>query len=179
MSKEIFFFATGSDLIPGIMIIESLRELKYIKCGVYDNRDVKAYNSLLDYENFGLNISGNHQSESFLVLDRATELYIREVPQARGGLKYFVDQEVNKESIIIWPGGMFGNVFLVCGHIATIADNPLSQSLYGFFSKNIVKGFSKVNRYFIGPEALQLKKKIRFITMNVKQSSGYDLKLEM
>lgn len=177
MSKEIFFFATKSDLIVGLNSFEESRLVKYVKTGLFDSRDVPIFMSSDDLGTLGVNLSGNHQSESYLVLDRITNLEIREVSQSKGGIKYAIDQMANSASVAFWPGGIYKQDYLICGHLATISNEQASLELFKDFSKTLIKGFKKSGRYYIGPEALKLDEKFRFITMNINQPTEYDFKL--
>ncbi len=127
MSKEIFFFATRNDILKALKEIELLRKIKYIKCGAYDSKDYLIYDSIDNIGNLSVNMSGNHQSESYLVLDASLPVVVREAKQNTGGIKYFIDQMKNKTSIVFWPGGFYEKHYLIWGHTATILDNKVSQ----------------------------------------------------
>lgn len=178
MSKEVFFFASKTDLELGLSEVESGRQVKYARTGLFDDREVQVYMSFSEIVDLGVNRSGNHQSESYLVLDQAVELQIREVPQSKGGVKYAIDQMNNTSSIVFWPGGVYKENFIICGHIATISNESLSLALYKEFSKKLLKGFKKVGRYYLSPEAFKMKDSFRYITMNINQPTEYDLKLD-
>ncbi|WP_108670428.1 hypothetical protein [Peribacillus acanthi] len=177
MSKEVHFFATKADLEKGLKELTFTRNVKYVRTGLFDNKEVPIYTSFSEIGDFGINHSGNHISESYLVLDQNIELQIREVHQQRGGLKFAVDQRINGSSIVFWPGGMHKENFLICGHISTSSKENISLELYKDFRKKVLKGFKKIGSYYCGPEALQMKDKVRFITMGVHQDKIYDLKI--
>lgn len=100
MANEIYFFTTKIDLIRVIHNVEQNIKLKYIETNFYDSGEIKVFHLLEEYENFGINLSGDHQSESFLVLERNDLLNIREVKQTNGGVNYYVDQMDNKNSLL-------------------------------------------------------------------------------
>lgn len=178
MTKEIFFFATKNDLLSIINEVQRYESLKYIPTGSYLSKDIIEYLSLEKYENLGINKSGDHQTESFLVLRKTDRLRIREVEQTDGSLLYFVDQLENEDSIVLWPGGINKGEFLICGHASTINESKLSRVLFNYFSKNIKRLCKKqVGRYYIGEGAQSLYGEMRFITINVNQSTDYDLKM--
>jgi len=178
MSNEIFFFATKSDMLNRLKEIELVKKIKYTKCGGYDSPNYIEFDSIDKFMNFGINTTGNHQSESYLVQDASIPVVAREIKQSSGGVKYFIDQMVNQTSIVLWPSGIYNEDYLICGHIATISDEKTSLEFYKLFTKAFVKGYKKVGRYYIGPEAFTLSTKMRFITMNVNQPLEYDLKVE-
>lgn len=177
MANEIYFFTTKLDLIKIIQNVEQNIQLKYIETNSYDSSEIKVYDSLEEYENIGINLSGDHQSESFLVLEKNDQLNIREVKQINSGVKYYVDQMENENSIVIWPGGIYKNHYLICGHAGTINKTPESKKILNIFNKNIKKQCNqKIGRYYIGKDAQKLFNQIRFITINVNQSEEYDVK---
>lgn len=178
MSKEMFFFATRKDIGSVILSIESKYKFTYTKTGTYESiSTIQSLNSLLAYENLGINISGNHQSESFLVLDTLNKLNIRERTISSGEKRYYIDQENNKNSIVIWPGGLCRDMYLICGHIATISEDEESLALYKKFTQEIKKHFKKDKRYYLGQDAIKLSQKVRLITMGINQPEIFDFKV--
>lgn len=181
MAKELYFFLTKEDWLQILEGIEQTSSFKYILAKAYSSdefNEMKEYVSLKDYNGLGLNESGNHQTESFLVLERDEILNVREVEQVDGGIRYIVDQLKNEKSVFLWPGGIHRNQYLICGHIATIHTGEKSKKIYSMFEKSIKKQCkTKVGRYYVGNEAIKLRNKVRFITININQSEEYDLKI--
>lgn len=176
MSKQIHFFATKEDMLHIIRNIEENMELKYVKLDAYNTKDIKTYNSLAEFEDLGINISGEHLDNGFLVLERDEILNIDTVQLRAGGENYHINQKLNENSITIWLSGIHKNEYLVCGHMGTIHDS--SKKLYDVFRKGIRKQCDKkIDSYFVGKEAIKLYGKLRFITINTNQSEEYDLKL--
>jgi len=146
MSKEILFFATKLDITEGLKSLESEYLLKYVRCGLFENENVEIYYSAFDIEGLGYSETGSVSNQSYLVLDRNTQLNIRNVPQQRGGVKYAVDQMENKKSIVFSPGGLYGKDYIIFGRISTISSLPEGLKLFKVFTKKLTKGFSKVGR---------------------------------
>lgn len=177
MANERYFFTTKPDLIQIITNVEQIIELKYVKTGSHNSNDIKVYDSFKDYENIGIHTSGEHQSQSFLVLDKNEKLSIEE-KDTTIGKRYLIDQKMNENSVVFWPGGIYNGEFLICGHMGTIHKTTKSQELFNIFQKVIKKECSKkIGRYYIGNDALKQYGKMRFITINVKQSVEYDVKI--
>lgn len=174
MSNQGFFFATKLDLKSGLKAFETTRPVIYAKTGLFDTPEVPVYMSSDEIKDLGINHSGNHNSESYLILDKSASLNIREIPQKRGGVKYAVDQLINGDSTVFWPGGLHKQDYLVGGRVATVHSDPKSLELNKKFSKAITKGFKKVGRYYCGPEAMLLYGKVRYITIHINQSKDYD-----
>lgn len=178
MAKEIRFFATKSDLLSILRETEEMMPVKYIRTGSYSAADaIEGYKSLLTYENLGINISGDHQNESFLVIRAEDSLTLNDCCIVGGSRRYFVDQLKNEQSVVLWPGGVYGGKFLVHGHIGTIHTNTTAKKLYGVFQKAIKKQCNvKVNGFYISSDVLNLHRSgCRLITINVRQSPEYDL----
>jgi len=100
-----------------------------------------------------------------------------EVLQANGQIYYFINQKDNQASIAFWPSGIYDNNFLVCGHVSTISTDHISLDLYKAFCKSLKKGFVKIEQYYVSPAAYEISKKVRLITINVKQPIKYDLRI--
>jgi hypothetical protein len=175
MKAEMFFFATKIDMFDNLKNLEKLRPIKYVKNGRYDSRNYIIYNSVDDFVNLGINVTGDHQSESYLVLDADVDVNSYAVKQVDDGdIKYFINQKGNDSSIVFWPGGFYGNDYLIHGHISTIHNNDRSSGLYKYFSKAFVKGFKKVSGWYIGKEVFELSGKVRLITIQINQPEEYD-----
>lgn len=141
---EIFFFASTNNLLEIIRDIKTKVLVKYIKIQSYSAKDeIKIYGSLLEYEKIGINESGNHQSEQFLVIPKDQTIEIRETRLSDGDSRFFIDQYNNKNSIVFWPGGIYENKYLICGHVATIDTSGPAKKLFNTFSKGIKKSVIK------------------------------------
>lgn len=179
MAKEIYFFATSDDLLNIVNDIEQLIEVQYIEAKAYDSKKIIQYSSLKEYESLGTNQSGEHQSESFLVLLKSDNLIVREVQQVGGGNKYFVDQNNNKDTVIFWPGGTYNEEYLICGHMGTLGDSNISKKIFNIFQKCIKKYCkNKVGKYYISEAVKKSCQDMRLITININQPKEYDVKLE-
>lgn len=179
MEKQIFFFLTKNDYVCIVQEIEKNISLKYVEAKAYTSKDYKQYNTLLEYENLGINKSGDTKEQRFLVVEENEEIVLREVLQKDGTYKYFIDQMQNENSVIFQPGGMYNERYFIAGNVGTIAVSEKSKRILNTFSKVIKKKCkTKIGRYYISEEAESIYQDVRFITMNVKQSEEYDLKVK-
>ncbi len=176
--RGICFFATKNDLHRILKPFEQKHPIKYVECGMYSSKNYPVHNSVDDLRNLGISASGDHNDSSFLIVDSDVEVVLREVRQLLGK-KYYVDQKVNHNSIVFWPGGLYGPDYLIHGRIATIHDNEISNDLYKSFAKGFIKGFKKYHSFYIGPEALELSGKVRLITMTINEPPEYDFKINL
>lgn len=140
--------------------------------------DFPNYKSLLDAPSLGINATGNHTTgDSYLVMREGVRLSVRKIPQRKGGVMYSVDQDTNPKSVVFWPGGLYKNEALVCGHIGTISESSESVDLYDAFCAALLKGFTKIKSYHVGPEALRLLETgWRLVTISVRSPREYDLR---
>jgi hypothetical protein len=178
LKKRHFFFATKSDLVNNIKALEEQRALKYAKCGLYDTRNYTEYRSIDEFDQLGINISGESSDKRCLVVDAQTKINVREIKLSAGGCSYSIDQQENPTSIMFWPGGLHESGCLIRGEINTLWDqNEQAWELYKFFAKGCVKKFKAIRGWYFGPEALTLAGKYRFITMTIKQPREYDFEV--
>lgn len=177
MSKEFFFFATKTDMLNCLQNIEKIYNLKYVKCGLCDSVSYVEFNNGDKLPNIGMNTTGNHQSESYLVQVASLPILPRKIELTSGTVNFTVDQMLNKDSIIFWPSGIHDTNCIICGHVATVSSEKSSSELYKIFKRVFSKNSIKIERYYIGPEALLLSPGMRFITININQPVEYDLKI--
>src|SRR5437762_10434006 len=110
------FFATRDDLLPVLQEVELHHALKYLECGLFGDAERPVFHSSLELENLGTAVAGDSNREpTFLVLRSEASLKVREVLQRRGALKYAVDQLNNPESIVLKPGGRYGDSVIIAG----------------------------------------------------------------
>lgn len=179
-SKQIMFFTTLEDITSIIKEIESEYSIKYFKNGLFDDTNFQQYDSAFDIPNLGFTEHGDwNLSQSYFVIPKSNILSIRDIPQRKGGIKYAVDGNINKDNIEFKPCGIYTGKenIIVAGRIATISETAFSQQLYKEFATKIKKNFSKIEEFYVGKEAEQkLRSGWRLVT-NEKLAAGFDLKI--
>ncbi len=156
-SKSVHFFATKRDLESLLAAVESQRHLKYTQAGMFDTPETTTFASGLQIPNLGFAPSGESILEPFwLITDANAKVEVKVVPQRRGGIRYGVDNGLNPDSIIIWPGGVFENSCIIMGTIGTGLINLSSMELLNLFTREIRRQFKRIKSSFVGPEAEQL-----------------------
>lgn len=176
--KQTLFFADLTDMQPVFKDIEAHHEVLYYQAGLHDSPKILKYTSMLNNEGLGKASNGdwNHLI-SFLVIPRNTELIIEKVPQRKGGLKFAVDQMLNKKSVYVRTGGVYTNGILVGSQISTISEEAFSLEFYKDFISLIKKNFKKIGTSYVGKSALEkLNTGWRLVT-NDKSPQEYDLKI--
>ncbi len=175
MSKTLYFFMNKDDLINMSSIIEKQIDVAYIRNNAYHQTGIKGFGSIKDFPDLGLNMSGNQQNESYIVIEKKCNINWRKVKQKNNDYRYFVDQAENPDSIVFWPGGFYNKENLICGHIGTISDTDGSKKIFKCFEKSIKKICSeKQGRYYYS-ENVKTMKNVRLITMNIKEPVIYDI----
>ncbi len=179
MASEIFFM-TKDDLLCMLTNVEKSINVKYIENKAYYSKDIPYLDSLIDYEYLGISRTGDHQRESFFVMEKADEFHPEERRQFDGRMRYLVDQSNHPDSVSLWLGGMYGDKFLVCGHIGTISSSDKSKRIFNVFRKFIKAQCKyKAGRYYYSDEVNELSDKgVRLITINAQSPPEYDLKIE-
>ena len=178
MSKQIFFFLLPEDIKNVLKNIHEKYDLQYLRTGSFTEDEIKKKKYIFNLDDIGYSISGNHQSEGILILPQKIDVEFRKKILNNGEKRFFIDQEKNVESIVLWGGGKYNQNILVCGHISSIHENDFCKNIINDFQKIIKKHSKKCGRYYIGENAYNDKKNLRFVTMNVYEPEEYDLTVE-
>jgi hypothetical protein len=178
-SKQTHFFATKTDLQAIVGAIESERELQYVRSGLFDDVSPVVYQSLLYYQDLGVNRRGQvtNADKMFLVLDRSSEILVEPVPQVSGGTKYAIDMRLNEDAISITPSGAYDKNTLIAGKIGTISASPASLDIYNLFRKTLLRSSQQVGYARVCPDAMvQMISGTRMVTMGIDSPRDYDLR---
>lgn len=178
MARRINFFASRTDIEKIIWNIENSIQLNYFVVKNYDNQNIQMYESLKEFENLGINKSGDRLRERFLVMESNDQLELETVPLLSGETIYTINQEKNKKSALFWPGGMYDGEFLIAGCVSTVYSEELK--LFNVFQRNIKKQCkTKIGIFYIGEDAMTLYEQYRFITIDIRESKEYDLNMSI
>jgi hypothetical protein len=173
------FFATASDLLPGLARFEQLHPVQYVESGLFDIRTPRVWSSGSAIPNLGRAPSGQAITEpAFLVMFRQSPVVVRDVPQRAGGVKYAVDQLENPDSTVIWTGGLFSPAVLVSGSVATIGATDTARTLQKDMARTVTRGFRRIGVYWLGPDAVKLFEAGARLTWSVQSPPEYDLRIE-
>src|SRR5439155_1826840 len=130
----------------------------------------------LELENLGTAVAGDSNREpTFLVLRSEASLKVREVLQRRGALKYAVDQLNNPESIVLKPGGRYGDSVIIAGMAGTVHHDKCAAELLAAFLKAFKARFTKAKSYIVGTEALKLLNWGFRLTKSISSPIEFDL----
>lgn len=175
--NQIMFYATGLDLSSVLSIVETVEGLRYTETGLFEKSDPKTYLSHTGIPDFGRAIHPTAVANpSYLVSPRDARIRVREIPQKSGGVLFGIDQAANSDSIVLRPGGRYGNAIILSGMIGTISSSVRSKNLYNLAAKAFRQGFSKRQEYLVGPEALEVWNTGARLTIGASSPTDFDLK---
>jgi hypothetical protein len=95
-----------------------------------------------------------------------------------GKVVYGVYPRNNPSSIILAPGGFCSKRTLLAGRIGTMHDNSVSMELYALFRRELLRGFTTVKSFVVGPEALRLLESGGRLTVDAQAAAICDLVME-
>jgi hypothetical protein len=156
---QFMFYATARDLTPVLAILETQKKLQYTAMrDVVSNRP-QTYFSYADIPDFGrTNDPTAVMNEDYLVALQGTAVQVRTIYSRTGGVNFSIGQDLNKDTVTLQPGGMYGHDVLLYGAIATVSESDASLKLYDFMVEPYLARFTPVHEFFLGPEAFGLWK---------------------
>jgi hypothetical protein len=174
---KFMFFATAKDLAPGLSLLEAREKLQYTSMHQVDSDRPQTYLSYADIPHFGqANDPAAVMNPAYLVALQGTVVQVKSIPQKAGGVNFAIDQTLNEDSVILRPGGVCGHDVLLPGAIATVSESAASLELYDFMLKPYLARFTKVQEFFLGPEALELWHSGTRLTTAATSPAEFDLK---
>jgi hypothetical protein len=198
-SGSVHFFATVRDLTPGLLSVESNRQLQYILDRQYtDPKGVEKYSSAFHIPGLG-RVEGR-QSERFFVMEADQPLRMSRtvvIPKGvglkrawaiglaqlgivlpGGEVRYDIFSRDNRKSVLFAPGGIHPSGALVAGEMSTMGSVRGRTSVFRLFVSSLCAGFVKVKSFYVGEQALTLLRGGTRLTMDVGAAPAYDLRLE-
>jgi hypothetical protein len=174
---KFMFFATVKDLAPVLSLLEAKEKLQYTSMRQVGSNRPQTYLSYADIPHFGeANDPAAVVNPAYLVTLQGTVVQVESTPQKAGGLNFHIDQRLNEDSVILRPGGICGHDILLPGAIATVSESATSLKLYDFMVTPYLARFTKVQEFFLGPEALELWHSGTRLTTAATSPTEFDLK---
>jgi len=196
-TKAVDFFATRTDLESGFRAIEKQQPVKLVRIDDYQTKTIPVIGSMVLIPDLGK--VADRRSHDFLVVPAskkprpyrvvqvgrkrdfpakiAIALAIMKIRPPGGKVLYHVYQSNNPCSIVFAPGGFLNQKTLIAGRISTIHDNRTSLALYKLFCSELLRGFSSVQSFEVGPEALAFLKSGGRLTIDAQAAPILDLVL--
>ena len=161
---------------PGLRRIESRYDLQYVRIGLFNTRNFKSFRSFVELDSLGIVTHGDwNLIPDYLMASADATIKVERVPQKKAGPKFNIDQRGNDRTITFLTSGVFESRALICGRVATVLSDSFATELYQSVVRELMRGFKKLSRYMVGPEALELLDQGIRLTPSVKFSSEMDL----
>jgi hypothetical protein len=174
---QLMFFATARDLAPVLSLLEAQKKLQYTPMRDVVSNKAQIYCSYADIPDFGRT---NHptavMNPAYLVALQGTVVQVKSIPQKAGGMNFSIGQGLNKDTVTLRPGGMYGHDALLYGSIGTVLESDASLNLYDFMVEPFLARFAHVHGLFLGPEAFDLWKS--GVRMTASANPPVDFNLE-
>lgn len=177
--KETAFFAIENDLDLILIEIEEDFDIKYVKSGRFTTNEPIVYSSFSDIPYLGYTDSGDWAGSDhrFLITAKDSVVQMEKVVQRKGGVLFFVDPELNSNSIELTVNGIYTkkqNV-IIAGRTAIVSKDGFAKNLYKSLSSKLKKKFKRIGGYYVGPKAEEkLKQGWRLVQIE-KAPKEYDL----
>jgi hypothetical protein len=198
MSKICYFYATKEDLLAVTGLFESGTRVKYVRFGTVTKLPPESFGTAAEIPNLG---NANHPSavgcHKFLVCDAKemirprrlktlTELDVnqtafvvdeRPLMALIGVDRFAIDQLDNPDTITFTPGGVWKEDILLHGGIGTASQSKTSEALMKRFRTIVKKAFVKVQAFYVGPQAFELLRRGKRLTISAQSPQEFDLRV--
>jgi hypothetical protein len=172
------FFATRQDQLSNLQRFEAEVELQYILEGMFELREPTVYSAAADLPELGVVPYGDYiHTPSYLVKKPGKSIGVREEPQQAGGVLYLIDLPRNPTAFAFRPSGRFRRKAIIAGSVGTAMGNKTGLAMCRRFWSALSKGYVKVGRYYVGPEAYRFLEKGGRLTLAVTCPKNMDLRL--
>jgi hypothetical protein len=179
-NKQIMFFATTVDIISVLSSLEIASSLQYTRSGLFNTNRSQSYFSCVDIPDFGRTTHPNAVGNPmYLLSNQVAQIKVRDVPQKNGGTLFAIDQLENPDSIVIRPGGWYGNDVILYGIIGTVSQSAESKRLYTLAANVFRRHFTKQQEFLVGREAREAWNAGVRLTIGVSSPLEFDLKQEL
>lgn len=175
--KQFSFFSTQNDLVDVLVAVAAKASYQFVNASDIEDESPSIYTSVSELPDLSVAVFGDQNKEKiFLLIPSGAMPNVRKVEQRRGGEKYFLDQLSHPESVVLRPGGVFGeSEHIIAGQVGTTSDEKWSVDLYKILASEFKKQFIKIKSFYVGKVAAKkLDDGVR-LTANVKAPREYDL----
>jgi hypothetical protein len=175
--NQLMFFATAKDLAPVLSILETQKTLQYTPMRHVVSERAQIYLSYADIPDFGRTDDPTAvMNPDYLVALQGTAVQVRTIYPRTGGENFAIGQGLNKDTVTLSPGGMYGRDAFLYGSIGTVSETDASLDLYDFMVEPFLARFTHLHGLFLGPEAFDLWKS--GVRMTTSAASPGDFNLE-
>lgn len=178
--KRTFFFATPNDIVPVLERLEANAPLKFVVLGnlTTPNRPIYLHASDIPNPGVATHETGN-ASTAYMVSLRDTKNHMRKLVGKSGEQRWTLDNGDNEETVILTMAGLWEDGTLLPGLMDTLHQTPVAQQLMKWFLAALKQeGFTKIESWWVGKEAMEmLRSGKRLTTTAVQSPPEFDLKL--
>lgn len=178
--KRTFFFATPADIVPVLRRFEANAPLKFVEMGNLTTPDRAIYLTSSELPNPGISThESGGGSAAFMVSHRDTKNHMNAFHGIKGERRWTLDNCDNEETVILRLAGLWNDMMLP-GLMDTLhTKNDVAQQLMKWFLSSLrQEGFTKVESWWLGREALAMLKAGKRLSTTAEQSPAqFDLKL--
>lgn len=177
MAPTIWFFATYDDFVSIFSSLEARSPVQYVTCERLENHVAHRYEHIEEIPNIGVTDVDSHQNgEIYMISDANIPVVELEKENiVYGGTYVMMTPENNPQTVQFWPAGLYGDDFIIWGHINTVHDkSPEAKELLQKIRRAFSKNCTRISGVYFGKEALNLRGKRRFICMNCREPQDYD-----
>lgn len=175
--KQFSFFATQEDLMGVLTALEAKISFCFASTDVIGDEAPSIHKSFSEIVDLSIARFGDPSKEkAFLLVASDARLQVRKVEQRRGGEKYFLDQLSTPESVVLRPGGVFGeSECIVAGQVGTVSEDKWSVDLYKILLAEFKSKFTRIKSFYVGKIASKMLGDGIRLTTNIKAPPEYDL----
>lgn len=174
---RLYFFATGGDLLLILRQLEGKFDLKYVEENRLGGPVPNSWSTVADLPSLG-KATGDQEivCDSYLIMDVAANVVVESKPMFDGEIRYDVYQLSNPESVLLRLGGLWEDGSLISGHFITSSEREFPRNLMNFFRGSAKKSFTRIQAFWVGPEALvRFRNGMRLCTA-IQSPPEYDLR---
>jgi len=169
-------FALPEDMLHVFELVEARHSLRYTLTGLFASAQVTSVLRGADIPSLHLPAANTSTlCPSYLVTHAQANPSVRGVPQQSGAVLYAIDQLQNPDSTVLTHGGLFSSDVLISGRVGTGSTSLVATQLQSSFATAITKVFTRVNAFYVGPEAVRLFQRGCRLTANVFSPAEYNL----
>jgi hypothetical protein len=171
------FFATPDDLLPVLQDVERRIRIKYTLTGHLNEPRIESFETAKDLPALfePAPYESAIQCPTYLVTEAAATVVPRPFQLHNGKRQWVIDQLENPDSVVLSPGGLFGDNVLLCGRVATAHKTAVSARLQRAFDDSCRRHFAKIRAFRVGKQAESLLDRGYRLTAAQQSPPEYDL----
>jgi hypothetical protein len=175
--RQINFYATYNDIGEVLEKFEAQEDVRYVQTGLFDNDCRQVFESYRAINSLAVSADGDaNHVPGYLIIGKAGQIVVRNVPQKTGGIKFAIDQSAIPDSLYFQSGGKYSDIMIVPGRIGIAYQTAIANRLFDAFAKLIRKNFKKVKSYYVGGEAYGHLQTGMRLGLSLKASTDVDLR---